>query len=406
MQEDINRRIGLAEELDIDPRPAKRPERKTLEGRFVNVVPLDAELHSEVLYKGSHGANADQLWRYMSDGPFADFDAFDSALKQKQASQDPAFFTIIDKASASPVGHAAYLRIEPRHRCIEVGSILYTPSLQQTSGGTEAMYLMADYVFEELGYRRYEWKCNAQNTRSRRAALRLGFTYEGTFRQHMIVKSCNRDTAWFSMLDSEWPARKANFLRWLAPSNFDREGKQKLSLFDLNAVEGIPMPRGSECKNDSIPQIRIRKAAIDDLPELLRQRRAMYRDSGYTEESSLDAMSNTSEPYIRERMLTGEFCAWIAESESQEPIGCGAVLVTLQPSHPLDPQCRRAVILNVYTYPQWRRRGAARQVMNRMIQWCREQGFRSVTLHTSPDGRNLYESLGFQPTMEMRLPLR
>jgi RimJ/RimL family protein N-acetyltransferase len=148
-------------------------------------------------------------------------------------SEDPLFFTILDNASASAVGYAAYLRIEPAHRVIEVGHILYTPRLQRTVGATEAMYLMARHVFEELGYRRYEWKCNALNAPSRSAALRLGFTFEGVFRQHMIIKGRNRDTAWFSMLDSEWPARKAAFERWLDPSNFDAQGGQKRSLSAL-----------------------------------------------------------------------------------------------------------------------------------------------------------------------------
>ncbi len=138
------------------------------------------------------------------------------------------FFAILDRASGAAVGYAAYMRIEPVHRVIEVGSILYTPQLQRTPLATEAMYLMARHVFEDLGYRRYEWKCNALNAPSRRAALRFGFTFEGIFRQHMIVKGRNRDTAWFSMLDSEWPARKANFERWLDPSNFGPDGRQKV----------------------------------------------------------------------------------------------------------------------------------------------------------------------------------
>jgi RimJ/RimL family protein N-acetyltransferase len=129
------------------------------------------------------------------------------------------------------------MRIEPAHRVIEVGSILFTPRLQRTVGATEAMYLMARHVFENLGYRRYEWKCNVLNAPSRRAALRLGFTFEGIFRQHMIVKGRNRDTAWFSMLDSEWPKRKAAFERWLDPSNFGSEGRQRVSLSAINALE-------------------------------------------------------------------------------------------------------------------------------------------------------------------------
>jgi RimJ/RimL family protein N-acetyltransferase len=136
------------------------------------------------------------------------------------------------------------MRIEPAHRVIEVGGILFTPRLQRTVGATEAMYLMARHVFEDLGYRRYEWKCNALNAPSRRAALRLGFTFEGVFRQHMIVKGRNRDTAWFSMLDSEWPQRKAAFERWLDPSNFNAEGRQQVSLSALNReVENRPVKK-------------------------------------------------------------------------------------------------------------------------------------------------------------------
>ena len=140
------------------------------------------------------------------------------------------FFAIVDKPSGRAVGYASLMRIDVTNRVIEVGNILYTPALQRTAGATEAMYLLARYVFEELGYRRYEWKCNALNEPSRKAALRLGFTFEGIFRQHFIVKGRNRDTAWFSMLDSEWPAIKADFEHWLDPANFDAAGRQKTPL--------------------------------------------------------------------------------------------------------------------------------------------------------------------------------
>jgi RimJ/RimL family protein N-acetyltransferase len=145
-------------------------------------------------------------------------------------SEDPLYFSVVDNSSQLAVGRASYLRIEPKHRCIEVGSILYSPALQRTRGATEAMYLMARYAFDDLGYRRYEWKCNALNEPSRRAALRLGFTFEGIFRQHMIAKGRNRDTAWFSMLDSEWPRRKQAFENWLDPANFSADGIQKQPL--------------------------------------------------------------------------------------------------------------------------------------------------------------------------------
>jgi RimJ/RimL family protein N-acetyltransferase len=223
--------------------PANRPQLITLEGRDVIVGPLDPDVHSEQLYRRTHGPQAEQLWLYMSDGPFIDQTDFDVQLRRKAASKDPLYFAIIEKTSGVAVGYAAYLRIEPAHRSIEVGSILYSPAFQRTVGATEAMYLMARYVFGELGYRRYEWKCNALHGRSRRAALRLGFTFEGIFRQHMIVKGRNRDTAWFSMLDSEWPIRKARLEQWLAKSNFDADGRQKLSLSSLNTASALEHAR-------------------------------------------------------------------------------------------------------------------------------------------------------------------
>jgi RimJ/RimL family protein N-acetyltransferase len=214
----------------VDSRQAEHPRPTTLEGRIVMLRPIDRRIDAEPLYNSSHGPEAEQLWRYMSHGPFADRTSFDTRLAQMATSQDPLFFTIVDKASGRPVGLASYLRIDPANRVIEVGHILFTPALQRTAGATEAMYLMARHVFEDLGYRRYEWKCNALNAPSRRAALRLGFQFESIFRQHMIVKGRNRDTAWFAMLDSEWPARKAAFESWLDPANFDADGQQKRSL--------------------------------------------------------------------------------------------------------------------------------------------------------------------------------
>ncbi len=230
----------LASELPIGPpvdtSPARRPGATTLEGRLVTVLPLDPAAHGEALFQGTQGDGGERLWTYLFEGPFPDRSAFEAHLQRMAASQDPLFFTILERASASAVGYASYLRIEPAHRVIEVGSILFTTRLQRTPMATEAMYLMARHVFEDLGYRRYEWKCNALNAPSRRAALRLGFTFEGVFRQHMIIKGRNRDTAWYSMLDSEWPARKANFERWLDPANFTPDGRQRLSLSTLNQV--------------------------------------------------------------------------------------------------------------------------------------------------------------------------
>ena len=220
----------------VAPQPAERPQRVTLPGRHVTLVPLDADKHSDVLFAGANGGDKDRLWTYLFDGPYADLAAFKTAMIEREKSPDPFFFTVIDNASGLPVGYQSFLRIEPAQRVIEVGAILYTPALQRTIGATEAQYLFARHAFDTLGYRRYEWKCNALNAPSRRAALRLGFAFEGVFRQHMIVKGRNRDTAWFSMLDSEWPHRRAAFERWLAPENFDAAGRQRVSLASLNGV--------------------------------------------------------------------------------------------------------------------------------------------------------------------------
>jgi RimJ/RimL family protein N-acetyltransferase len=210
--------------------PGAIPERVTLAGRYVTLAPFDAGCHALALWQGVRGTENDALWAYLFEGPFPDFAAFREDCERKSASMDPLFLAIVDRASGQAVGRASFMRIEPKHRCIEVGSILYSPALQRTRGATEAMYLMARHVFEALRYRRYEWKCNALNEPSRRAALRLGFKYEGIFRQHMIAKGRNRDTAWYAMIDSEWPALKAEFERWLEPGNFDAEGRQRSSL--------------------------------------------------------------------------------------------------------------------------------------------------------------------------------
>lgn len=221
----------------LDTSPAPRPSRQRLAGRLVSLVPFDAATQARALYNATHGPEQEDLWRWMGDGPYPNLKAYEEAFAKKASSDDPLFFAIFDNQTGAPVGQASYLRIEPAHRVIEVGNIIFSPLLQRRPGATEAMYLMARHAFEDLGYRRYEWKCNALNLPSRRAALRLGFQFEGIFRQHMIVKGSNRDTAWFAMLDGEWPVRKANLERWLAPENFGPEGQQRTSLSHFNRQE-------------------------------------------------------------------------------------------------------------------------------------------------------------------------
>ena len=215
----------------VDGPPAEVPQPTVLTGRFVSLTPVDPNLHAASLFEGSQGTKSDQLWRYLADAPPPNLESFKSYLASR-AAKDRLDFAIVDNHANEAIGLASYLAIEPTHRRIEVGNILFTPRLQRTPGGTEAMYLMARHAFE-LRYRRYEWKCNALNEPSRKAALRYGFQFEGIFRQHMIVKGRNRDTAWFSLLDSEWPTRRAIFERWLDPSNFLPDGTQRASLSDI-----------------------------------------------------------------------------------------------------------------------------------------------------------------------------
>ncbi|MGO9340431.1 MAG: GNAT family N-acetyltransferase [Terracidiphilus sp.] len=291
-------------------KPVAAPVPTTLRGRYVTLEPLNAERHSEALWRAVRGH--DDLWEYLFDGPFAAEADLRQSIEQKEAAKTAVFLAIVPAKSGIPkgagelpegaegisagagafmpliegesgipegagallslkdgesrisegagafmplkdgekarpsgpapsstaraAGYASFMRMEPVHGVIEVGNILLSPVLQRTTAATEAMYLMARHVFDDLGYRRYEWKCNAENQPSRRAALRLGFTFEGIFRQHMVVKDRNRDTAWFSMLDHEWPARKRAFESWLDPANFDEKGRQRQSLSGIAAA--------------------------------------------------------------------------------------------------------------------------------------------------------------------------
>jgi RimJ/RimL family protein N-acetyltransferase len=213
----------------------KAPERRVLEGRLVILEPVEPERHAEPLYLASHQtAEAKEIWSHLPDGPFEDLATFTAWLGAMAVAPDRAVFAFRDRASGRAGGMATYLDIRPSHGSIEVGYIWFAPFLQRTPQATEALFLMLRYALDELHYRRMQWRCNALNKKSRAAALRLGFTFEGIFYQHMVVKGCNRDTAWYSILDREWPRIRANFEAWLAPVNFDAQGRQKRSLRALN----------------------------------------------------------------------------------------------------------------------------------------------------------------------------
>jgi RimJ/RimL family protein N-acetyltransferase len=230
---DVHPKTGQPIGVRVDTTPARLPGPVTLQGRYGHLEKLEAR-HAAELWLAFAGR--DEVWTYISaDGPFANAEDFSAFIAKRAAAADPYAYAIVNTAGRA-VGYFTLMEIRPAARVVEVGHVLYSPALQRTPLGTEAQYLLARYAFETLGYRRYEWKCNALNAPSHSAALRYGFTYEGTSRQHLIAKGRNRDNAWFSMLDSEWPARKANFERWLAPENFSADGKQKVSLRALNGT--------------------------------------------------------------------------------------------------------------------------------------------------------------------------
>ncbi|KAI9696187.1 MAG: hypothetical protein M1820_008255 [Bogoriella megaspora] len=216
--------------MALSTTPAKHPSKDVnLSGQDVKLTALIPD-HAESLFPNISGSQNDRLWIYMPYGPYSTLQTFQSDIATKSLSQDPVFYAILSKTNSQPIGHAALMRIDTRNRVIEIGHVLYSPSLQRTRAATEVQYLLLKYCFEELGYRRVEWKCDARNEPSKKAALRLGFKYEGTFRQHMIIKGENRDTAWFAILDGEWDVVKGALQEWLQLGNFDKEGKQRRAL--------------------------------------------------------------------------------------------------------------------------------------------------------------------------------
>lgn len=213
--------------------PRERPRRAPLEGRYVRLEPLEAARHGDGLYAASSTPDADTRFLWLGErepGSRADFQAW---LEKAEASADPLYFVVIDKASGRIAGRQTFMRIDTANGVVEIGNILWNPPVARTPAATEALYLFARHAFDDLGYRRFEWKCNNRNGPSKLAALRFGFVFEGIFRQHMIVKGENRDTAWYSMLDREWPVTGKALAAWLDPANFGPDGQQKRRLSDI-----------------------------------------------------------------------------------------------------------------------------------------------------------------------------
>jgi len=215
----------------VAPPSGRKPDGGVLAGRYVDLEHVDAERHGVDLWDSFQtGDPQGRIWTYMGYGPFSEKAGFLAWLKERQASADPLFYALVPHATAKASGMASFMRMVPEYGVIEIGHIWLSPGLQDSREATEALYLMMRHAFAALGSRRLEWKCDALNLPSRRAAARLGFTFEGVFRQHMIVKGRNRDTAWFAIIDKDWPAIDQAFQRWLAPDNFDDAGRQRRAL--------------------------------------------------------------------------------------------------------------------------------------------------------------------------------
>jgi len=209
------------------------PDLKTVRGRFVSVEPAQFPGCAKDLFSVIGGSANDDLWTYIPIGPFEDAEQFSAVMAYVIAQQNWMTHLFREARTGAPLGMASYMRIRPEAGSAEVGSVVFSKQLQRTPAATEAMYLMARHLFDDLGYRRYEWKCNNANEASKRAAIRLGFSFEGVFRQDQVVKGANRDTAWYSIIDGEWPRVKAAFEAWLAPENFDEAGAQQRSLLEI-----------------------------------------------------------------------------------------------------------------------------------------------------------------------------
>jgi RimJ/RimL family protein N-acetyltransferase len=218
------------------PRP--RPERKVIDGRYARLEPLSAAKHGDGLYEASSVADVGGRFAWLPDYPPETRADFQPWLDRVEASEDPLFFTVIDKASGKVAGRQTLMRIDAAYGVIEIGNIYWGPLISRKPAATEAQFLFMKYIFDDLGYRRYEWKCNNRNEPSKRAAERFGFKFEGIFRQHLVVKGENRDTAWYSIIDKEWPDLRRAYEAWLDPVNFDGDGQQKRRLEGFRAEFG------------------------------------------------------------------------------------------------------------------------------------------------------------------------
>jgi RimJ/RimL family protein N-acetyltransferase len=211
-------------------RGVPQPERVTLEGRYARLEPLSSERHSLDLFRSARADGAEERFRYTFDDVPPDLATFQAWLRKVEVSEDPLFSAVVDRRTGTAHGRQALMKIDSANGAVEMGHVMWGPGMARSRISTEALYLAAQYIFDDLGYRRFEWKCNNLNEPSKNAAKRFGFAFEGIFRQHMVVKGQNRDTAWFAMTDADWVLIKSSYAAWLSPSNFDKNGLQRTKL--------------------------------------------------------------------------------------------------------------------------------------------------------------------------------
>ena len=359
--------------------PAAAPPRSALAGTRVLLEPLDAGRDADALYAASHAPGGDPaIWTYLPDGPYASAAQMRRALQEREGSSDPLFMTIVRRADDRPLGACAFMRIVPEHGVIEIGHIWFAAELQRTAAATEAIHLLATRAFDELGYRRLEWKCDALNARSRRAAARFGFAYEGTFRDHMVVKGRNRDTAWYAMTREDWPAVDAGFRAWLDEGNFDAAGRQRDTLGTLIAAAR----RGAEVA--AAGAIRIVEADAVT-PELI------AAVAGLVGELSASAAAPGAAEL--ERIVASPASRLLLACDGGRTIGMLTLAVFAIPTGV------RAWIEDVVVSEQARGRGVGELLSRAALELAAQLGARTVDLTSRPSreaANRLYARIGFE----------
>lgn len=342
-------------------RTRPRPERRVLEGAYCRLEPIDPARHGDALFAASMAEGAASRHRYLFEAPMPR-DAFDAWLKTRVASEDPLMFAVIDAVSGKAEGRQCLMRIEPAHGVIEIGSILWGPAMARRRIATEALFLTARYVFDDLGYRRFEWKCNDLNSPSKRAAERFGFRFEGVFHQHMVAKGENRDTAWFAMTDADWPSLRAGYESWLDPANFYANATQKSALSAHLAASRIMMAKAPLAAG-------LRRGAPEDLAALVALQEAAY---------AANAKISGRRPYPLtwdyEKVLADWEC-WLLDASDRPGALDGAIL--LQAFH--DHLCLESIAV----HPDAQAKKLGRRLLEVTEARARERGFTHLRLITN-----------------------